>query len=135
MTVSVEMRHIKGMRFIGETETHSIIMESDYLKEQKAVAPMEAFLLSLGGCTGMDVVSILMKMKQPPVKFEIKIEGERADKHPKVYTKVKIKYILKGVEYEKAKKAVELSQNRYCPVSAMLRRSGCEINYEIETEP
>ena len=135
MTVSVEMRHIKGMRFIGETETHSIVMESDYLKEQKAVAPMEAFLLSLGGCTGMDVVSILMKMKQPPVKFEIKIEGERADKHPKVYTKVKIKYILKGVEYEKAKKAVELSQNRYCPVSDMLRRSGCEINYEIETEP
>ena len=79
----------------------------------------------------MDVVAILMKMKQPPKKFRIEIEGERAQEHPKVYTKVYIKYYLEGVEYEKAKKAVELSQNRYCPVSAMLRRSGCEIEYEV----
>ncbi len=131
MSMKVTMRHIEGMRFIGETDTHSIVLESDYLNVQKAVAPMEAFLLSLGGCTGMDVVAILMKMKQPPKKFRIEIEGERAQEHPKVYTKVYIKYYLEGVEYEKAKKAVELSQNRYCPVSAMLRRSGCEIEYEV----
>ncbi len=134
MSMKVTMRHIQGMRFIGETDNHSIVLESDYLKEQKAVAPMEAFLLSLGGCTGMDVVAILMKMKQPPEKFEIEIEGERAKEHPKVYTKVKLKYVLKGVDYEKAKKAVELSQNRYCPVSAMLRRSGCEIEYDVIIE-
>lgn len=132
--MKVTMRHIQGMRFIGETDNHSIVLESDYLKEQKAVAPMEAFLLSLGGCTGMDVVAILMKMKQPPEKFEIEIEGERAKEHPKVYTKVKLKYVLKGVDYEKAKKAVELSQSRYCPVSAMLRRSGCEIEYDVIIE-
>ncbi len=131
MSMKITMRHIEGMRFIGETDTHSIVLESDYLNVQKAVAPMEAFLLSLGGCTGMDVVAILMKMKQPPKKFRIEIEGERAQEHPKVYTKVYIKYYLEGVEYEKAKKAVELSQNRYCPVSAMLRRSGCEIEYEV----
>ena len=131
MSMKVTMRHIEGMRFIGETENHSIVLESDYLNEQKAVAPMEAFLLSLGGCTGMDVVAILMKMKQPPKKFRIEIEGERAQEHPKVYTKVHLKYYLEGVDYEKAKKAVDLSQNRYCPVSAMLRRSGCEIEYEV----
>ncbi len=131
MSMKVTMRHIEGMRFIGETDNHSIVLESDYLNEQKAVAPMEAFLLSLGGCTGMDVVAILMKMKQPPKKFRIEIEGERAQEHPKVYTKVHLKYYLEGVDYEKAKKAVDLSQNRYCPVSAMLRRSGCEIEYEV----
>ncbi len=125
------MRHIEGMRFIGETERHSIILESDYLGEQKAPAPMEALLMSLGGCTGMDVVAILRKMRNEPRKFEIKIEGETAQEHPKVYTKVHLKYIFWGVDYEKAKKAVELSQTRYCPVSATLRRGGTEVTYEI----
>ena len=130
--MKVTLRHIEGMRFIGETDNHSVVLESDYLKKQKAVAPMEAFLLSLGGCTGMDVVAILMKMKQPPRKFEIFIEGEQADDHPKVYTHVKIKYVIYGVDYSKAKKAADLSQNRYCPVSAMLRRSGCKLEYDVE---
>jgi len=133
MSTQVTLRHIEGMRFIAETDKHSITLESNYLNVQKAPAPMQAFLMALGGCTGMDVVAILMKMKQPPRKFEIFIEGERATEHPKVYTKVHIKYVLEGVDYEKAKKAVELSQNRYCPISAMLRRSGCEIEYEIIT--
>ncbi len=131
----VTLRHIEGMRFIGETEKHSIVLESDYLKVQKSVAPMEAFLLSLGGCTGMDVVAILMKMKQPPRKFEIYIEGERAKEHPKVYTYVKIKYVLYGVNLEKAKRAVQLSQEKYCPVSAMLKRSGCVLDYEVVVKP
>ena len=83
----------------------------------------------------MDVVAILMKMKQPPRKFEIYIEGEQANEHPKVYTHVKIKYVLYGVEYQKAEKAARLSQERYCPVSAMLRRSGCVLDYEVEVKP
>ena len=135
MTKKVILRHIEGMRFIGETENHSVMLESDYLNVQKSVAPMEAFLFSLGGCTGMDVVAILMKMKQPPRKFEIYLEGETAKEHPKVYTHVKIKYVLYGVEYQKAEKAVRLSQERYCPISAMLKRSGCKLEYEIEVKP
>lgn len=127
----VTMRHIEGMRFVGETDKHSIILESAYLGEQKGPAPMEALLMSLGGCTGMDVVAILRKMRNEPRKFEIEIEGETAQEHPKVYTKVHLKYIFWGVEYEKAKKAVELSQNRYCPVSATLKRGGTEVTYEI----
>ena len=135
MSMSVALRHIEGMKFIGETKSHSVMLESDYLKVQKSVAPMEAFLLSLGGCTGMDVVAILMKMKQPPRKFEIYVEGKRAMEHPKVYTHVKIKYVIYGVDYQKAEKAVRLSQDRYCPISAMLRRSGCMLDYEVEVKP
>jgi len=134
MAPKVTLRHIEGMRFVAETDNHSMVLESGYLNVQKAPAPMQAFLMSLGGCTGMDVVAILMKMKQPPKKFEIFIDAERAEEHPKVYTKVHIKYVLEGVEYEKAKKAVELSQNRYCPISAMLKRSGCELTYEVVVE-
>ncbi len=135
MPSKVTLRHIEGMRFLAETDNHSIVLESDYLKVQKAPAPMQAFLMALGGCTGMDVVAILMKMKQPPKKFEIYIDAERAEEHPKVYTRVHLKYVLEGVDYEKAKKAVELSQNRYCPISAMLRRSGCELTYEVVVNP
>ncbi len=133
MVAKVTLRHIEGMRFLGETESQSVILESEYLGVQKGPAPMQAFLLSLGGCTGMDVVAILMKMKQPPKKFEILVEGERAKEHPKVYTKVRLTYMFEGVDYEKAEKAVQLSQDRYCPISAMLRRSGCELEYEIIT--
>ncbi len=134
MVEKAVLRHVEGMRFIGETDTHSVVLESGYLGVQKATAPMQAFLLSLGGCTGMDVVAILMKMKQPPKKFEIRIEGERAQEHPKVYTKIRITYMFEGVDYEKAEKAVRLSQDRYCPLSAMVRRSGCELEYEIITD-
>ncbi|NPA75421.1 MAG: OsmC family protein [Euryarchaeota archaeon] len=133
MGTTVTVRHIEGMRFIGETENHAIVMESGYLGTQKSAAPMETFLLALGGCTGMDVVAILLKMKQTPRKFEIRIEGERAEEHPKVYTKVKITYMIEGVEFEKAEKAVKLSQDKYCPISAMLKRSGCKLDYEIIT--
>ena len=128
----ITLRHIEGMRFIAETENHSIILESKYLGEQKGPAPMDAFLMTLGGCTGMDVVAILKKMRNEPQKFEIEIKGERAKEHPKVYTKVHIKYTFWGVVYGNAKKAVELSQHKYCPLSAMLKRSGCEIEYEID---
>jgi len=134
MTSKITLHHIEGMRFLAESDSHSIVLESDYLNVQKAPAPMEAFLMSLGGCTGMDVVAILRKMKQPPSKFDIYIEAERAPEHPKVYTRVKLRYVLKGTDYQKAKKAVELSQNRYCPISAMLRRSGCEVEYEVIVE-
>ncbi len=127
----VVLNHVEGMRFIGETENHAIVLESGYFGEQKGPSPMATMLLALGGCTGMDVIAILTKMKQKPEKFRIEIESERAEQHPKVYTKVHLKYIFAGVDYEKAKKAVELSQNKYCSVSAMFRNAGVDISYEI----
>ena len=114
---------------------HSILMDAkpEVGGEDKGPQPMEVLLLALGGCTGMDVISILNKMRQKVKEFKIKIHFKRAKEHPKVYTEINLLYEFKGenLEYEKVKKAVDLSQNKYCSISAMLRKTA-KINYEIK---
>ena len=80
----------------------------------------------------MDVVSILKKMKVEPEYFNIRIEADLTEEHPKVYSKVHIIYEFKGkdLEREKLQKAIELSQEKYCGVSAMYRKA-MEVSYEI----
>ena len=98
-------------------------------------APMEVFLHSLGGCTGMDVISILRKMKEPVEEFYIEIDAERAPDHPRVYTKVHLKYVFRGnLNPKKVERAIELSSNKYCSVTAMLRKTA-EVTYEYEILP
>ncbi len=124
-----------SLLLLGESEDNlAILMESGYYGKKRALSPMQLLLLSLGGCTGMDVISILNKMKSPPEEFTMEIEGERAAEHPKVYTKIKIRYRFRGVPRDKAEKAVKLSMEKYCSVSAMLRKGGVEIIPEIVVE-
>lgn len=94
--------------------------------------PKPLTLVSLAGCTGMDVISILRKMKAEPAYFNVSVEGELTDEHPKYYHKIHIIYDLKGkdIEREKVEKAVNLSMDRYCGVNALLR-FGAEITHEI----
>lgn len=80
----------------------------------------------------MDVIAILRKMRDLPEEFYMEIEAERAQEHPKIYKKTVIKYIFKGnVKEENVKKAIELSQSKYCSVSAILRGVG-EVSYTYE---
>jgi putative redox protein len=87
-------------------------------------SPMETVLLALGGCTGMDVVSVLHKMRAPLNGLEIRISAERAEDHPKVFTSIALEYTFAGAGLlpDQVTRAVELSQTRYCSVSAMLRQ-------------
>ncbi len=93
-------------------------------------SPMETVLLALGGCTGIDVVSILEKMRAPLEGLEIHVSGERADEHPRVFTRIALEYVFTGraLKPEQVRRAVELSQDRYCSVSAMLRKAA-ELTY------
>ena len=95
--------------------------------------PLRLVLLALGGCTGMDILQILHKMRVELENLELEISGKRREEHPRVYTRVEILYRFKGkdLDYETLKKAVELSLNKYCPVAAMVKQSG-EIRYKIE---
>ena len=88
-------------------------------------SPMELILVALGGCTGMDVISILKKKQQDVTHFEVVIHGERAEEHPKVYTDITLEYIVTGhnVDLEAVKRAVELSETKYCSVNGMLKKS------------
>jgi len=88
-------------------------------------SPMEAVLAALGGCTGMDVISILQKMRAPIEGLEIRISGERAEDHPRVFTRITLEYVFAGAKLspDQVQRAVTLSQDRYCSVSAMLRKA------------
>jgi putative redox protein len=91
---------------------------------QSAPSPTETVLAALAGCTSMDVVSILRKKRQRATSYQIAVTGEKADEHPRVYTRIVIEHRVAGdVEPEALRRSIELSATRYCPVSAMLSRA------------
>jgi putative redox protein len=96
------------------------------------IRPMQMLLMGLGGCSGIDIVSILKKQKQTVEGFRILIDGERqAVKDPALWKYIKIIFELKGaIEPEKAKRACELSIEKYCSVAATLIGAGCKIDWE-----
>jgi putative redox protein len=97
--------------------------------------PKPLVLVALGGCTGMDVVSILGKMKVVFDYFNVEVSGNLTEEHPKYYEKIHIKYIFRGknLPIDKLEKAILLSQEKYCGVSVMLRPTA-EITHEIVIE-
>ncbi len=103
---------------------HSIKLEGGTDEnENRGPKPMELVLLAHGGCTGMDVISILKKMRQDVNDFEVKLSGTQSDEHPRVFTSINIEYVIygKNLDESKVKRAIELSQDKYCPVSGMLK--------------
>ena len=101
------------------------------------VVPMEMILMGLGGCTAMDVISILSKKRQEVTSFEILLHGDRAMEHPKVFTDITIEYVVKGkgLDPDAVARAVELSENKYCPGMAMLRKAAnIKTTFRVEQE-
>jgi len=99
-------------------------------------SPMETLLLALAGCTGMDVVSILAKMRAPLAGLEIRVSGDRAEEHPRVFTRITLEYVFRGAGLtpEQVGRAVQLSQEKYCSVSAMLRQAA-DLTYTWRITP
>ena len=87
--------------------------------------PMEMLLVSLGGCTAMDVASILRKQRQEVTDIEIRVNGERATEVPKVFTRIELTYVVygRGLRADAVERAVNLSRETYCSVSKMLEQS------------
>jgi putative redox protein len=131
----VETEWDSGMSFTSAVESYKIVIDaaSEFGGKDKGPTPKPLVLTALCGCTGMDVVSLLRKMRVDFSGFKITAKAEVADEHPRVYTKIDLRYEFKGKDLppDKLKKAVDLSQERYCPVSAMLRKA-CDISYEIK---
>lgn len=102
-------------------------------KQSKGLKPKALMLSSLAGCTGMDVVSLLKKMRAEVDKFKIEVYGELTDEHPKYYHKVKVvyKFYSKSFKKDKIEKAVKLSEERYCGVIEMFRQFA-KITIEIQ---
>ncbi len=126
------------MAFDVELEGHHFMIDADeeFGGKNRGPSPKALLLSSLAGCTGMDVVSLLGKMKMPFDKFALEVEGEVAEKHPKSYTDIVIRYIFRGKELDRDKieKSVKLSLDKYCGVHAMLAKSA-NVRHEIVLNP
>ena len=95
--------------------------------------PMELILIGLAGCTAMDVLSILKKKRVKLDDFSMRVEADRAEDHPKVFTKIKLHYVFTGrdIKPKDVERSIELSQDKYCGASAMLRKAA-EVTYDYE---
>ncbi len=122
-----------GMEFYGRVNDHTVPMDANSpIGKDKAPTPKELVAMGLGGCTAMDVIALLKKYKQPPKAFSVDIEiRPSTGAHPIVFEKAILSFIVEGaVEAEKLIEAVNLSQTKYCGVSAMLSKS-FPIEYRI----
>jgi putative redox protein len=99
--------------------------------ENSGARPTELLLNAVAGCTGIDIISILTKMRLEPSSFRMEVEGERADEHPKRFTGIKIHYLLEGeLPEDKVIRAIELSKDKYCSVSHSLNAT-ISVSYSI----
>ena len=121
---------------VGKAESaHWIPMDTSLAGDGHAAAnsPMELVLLAVGGCTAMDVLGILKKKRIVLDDFEVALEAERADSHPRLFTSIKLIYHFtgRGLMRSDLEQAVALSQDKYCSVAAMLRAT-VPLSYAIE---
>lgn len=131
------LKQIKGITFAGKTDSnHWITMDGpeEFGGSNAGIRPKELLLLGLAGCTASDVVSILNKKRVPLDDFEINISADTTDEHPQVFTKINLEYVFygKGINEKDVERAIDLSQTKYCGVTAMYKKA-MEIthNYRI----
>jgi putative redox protein len=130
---TASIKWIGDEKFVATSPSgHAITIDSDR-KSNKAPGPMELVLIALGACTATDVVSILAKKRQKLDSLEVICSGERAPEPPTVWTKLEVLYRLRGTVDEAAvRRAIELSESKYCSVSAMLQKTATLTwRYEI----
>ncbi len=122
----------KNQEFEAEHDGNFIKMDGD---KKNGHGPKALLLSGLAGCSGIDVVDILHKMKVEFSHFKIEVEAEQSDDHPKVFTQINMIFHLKSdiKNEEKIRKAIDLSLEKYCGVSAMLRKNS-PINYQVKLE-
>ena len=134
----VKVKWVDGMRFGASDRTgHSIVMDASKQGggEGLGFSPLQLLLAALGGCTGIDIVDILRKQRQLVEGLEIVVSGERAQDYPRFYGKIHVEYRVKGKDIrEKAiKRAIQLSEDKYCSVGAMLRaKAEVKSSYTIQ---
>ena len=129
----VDLSWLKNMAFETDLDGHKLTIDAspEGGGDDLGPRPKKLMLLALAGCTGIDVIMILRKMKVEPESFNVIVEGELTDEHPKKYHTIKVVYQFKGKDLpmDKLERAVNLSQETYCGVSATYRNA-----LQLETE-
>ena len=127
----------KGMKLVGYNEKNLptyFDTHPEFGGEDSAPTPMEVVLRSLAGCTAMDILSMLRKRKKTVSALEIFLDGDRSTEHPKAFTKVTLMFHLvsEDTSDDELKNIISLSQDRYCSVAAMFKKSGCEVLWDFK---
>ncbi|HHY54584.1 MAG TPA: OsmC family protein [Chloroflexi bacterium] len=138
--MKAQVTWLGGMKFEAVADSgHPIILDAapDVGGANEGSRPMELMAMSLAGCTAMDVISILRKKRQEVTGFEVKVDADRASQHPHVFTAITITYVLRGrgIDPAAVERAMQLSEEKYCPAQAMLRAvAPITLQYEIIEE-
>ena len=137
--MKVFVKHVKGMHFQGEGSSKVMTnMDASVTAGGTGLgnSPMELLLMSIAGCSGMDVVSILGKMQVKFRKLEISVEGDRASNHPRIFKDIEVIYRFWGdsLPEDKIQRAVQLSMDKYCCVANMVDKAA-DLTYSIEYNP
>lgn len=127
-----------GMSFEATSGSgHAVTLDAmpDHGGEDRGPGPTELLLMSLGGCTGMDVIAMLRKMRQEVTAYRVEVRGDRRDEHPRIFTRIEVEHVVRGrgLDPKQVARAVELSATRYCPVSAMLS-AAAEVRHTYRVE-
>ncbi|RLE53760.1 MAG: OsmC family peroxiredoxin [Candidatus Methanomethylicota archaeon] len=136
--VNVSLKLVKEFGFIGRTKSnYAIVLKAPEVVVEKPLgpSPMELVLVALAGCTAYDIISILSKMRQRVEGLEIHVKAKQREEPPRVYTDIHLDYIIFGdVDEDKVVKAIQLSQEKYCSVSLMLKHGGVNVttSYEVK---
>jgi putative redox protein len=135
--MKARVKWVQDVMFVGESGSgHAVVMDGapEAGGRNLGMRPMELVLLGVGGCTSFDVVSILKKQRQNVIDCVAEMQAERADSDPKVFTKIHIHFVVtgKGLKDEQVKRAIELSADKYCSASIMLKpKVAITHDYEI----
>jgi putative redox protein len=137
MKDSVNLQHRGNMSFDVTVNGHHLILDSvkEFGGNNEGPRPKSLMLVALAGCTGMDVVSILGKMRVKYDDFRVVVDGDVTDEHPRHFEKMHIKYYIKGKDIEKDKvlSAITMSQEKYCGVSFSYKQA-MELTWELIVE-
>ncbi|HEX5707644.1 MAG TPA: OsmC family protein [Pyrinomonadaceae bacterium] len=137
-TIRQAVVHFAGEDFfVGVTPSgHAQVLETNS-ERASAATPMELLLIALGGCTAVDVISILRKKRERVTSYRVEVRGERRAEYPRKFTRMEVRHVVRGrgLSEKSVARAVELSETKYCSVAASLR-PGVEIvsSFEIEEE-
>jgi putative redox protein len=139
MTKEIVLKQVDGITFVAKgNSNHWVVMDGppDFGGSLAGSAPKELLLMALAGCTASDVVPILKKKRVPLQGFEINVKGKERDEHPKIFTEIHVEYVFygDGINPADVERAIELSETKYCSVSAILRASApITTSYRIES--
>ena len=134
--MKARIKWIDGVSFEATSGSgHRLILDGapEHGGQNAGMRPMEAVLIGVGACSGFDVVSILKKARQQVSDCVVELEAERAESPPKVFTRIRMRFVVSGTDLKPAavQRAVDLSAEKYCSATAMLRPT-VDIRHEVE---